>query len=55
MDVQACHRGGRVVFVDYKAEDPRIPTKQLHKMSEAQIKHKAAVFTHPLWLLGCLT
>ena len=36
--------GGRVVFVEYKAEDPRVPIKPLHKMSEAQIKRKAAVF-----------
>jgi precorrin-6B methylase 2 len=36
--------GGRVVFVEYKAEDPLVPIKQLHKMSEAQIKREAAVF-----------
>lgn len=36
---------GRVVFVEYKAEDPLVPIKQLHKMSEAQIKREAAVFS----------
>jgi len=36
--------GGRIVFVEYKAEDPRVPIKPLHKMSEAQIKREAAVF-----------
>ena len=35
---------GRLVFVEYKAEDIRIPIKPLHKMSEAQIKREAGVF-----------
>jgi precorrin-6B methylase 2 len=35
--------GGRVVFVEYRAEDPNVPIKTLHKMSEAQIKREAAV------------
>lgn len=35
---------GRIVFVEYKAEDPRVPIKSLHKMSEVQIKREAAVF-----------
>jgi precorrin-6B methylase 2 len=38
--------GGRVVFVEYRAEDPTVPIKPLHKMSEAQIRREAAV--HPL-------
>ncbi len=37
---------GRIVFVEYRAEDPNVPIKRLHKMSEAQIKLEAAV--HPL-------
>ena len=36
--------GGRVVFVEYKAEDSRVPIKPLHKMSEAQIRREAAIF-----------
>ena len=36
--------GGRIAFVEYKAEDPRVPIKLLHKMSEAQIKREAGVF-----------
>jgi precorrin-6B methylase 2 len=35
---------GRLVFVEYKAEDVRVPIKPLHKMSEAQIKREAGVF-----------
>jgi precorrin-6B methylase 2 len=42
--MKALKPGGRVVFVEYKAEDPRVPIKPLHKMSEAQIKREAAVF-----------
>ena len=36
--------GGRIAFVEYKAKDPRVPIKPLHKMSEAQIKREAGVF-----------
>lgn len=35
--VAALKPGGRVAFVEYKLEDPRIPIKRLHKMSEAQV------------------
>jgi ubiquinone/menaquinone biosynthesis C-methylase UbiE len=35
--VAALKPGGRVAFVEYKLEDPRIPIKLLHKMSEAQV------------------
>jgi ubiquinone/menaquinone biosynthesis C-methylase UbiE len=33
--------GGRVVFVEYRKEDPLVPIKLLHKMSEAQVKREA--------------
>jgi precorrin-6B methylase 2 len=42
--MQALKPRGRIVFVEYKAEDARVPIKPLHKMSEAQIKREAAVF-----------
>ena len=35
--------GGRVAFVEYRAEDAKVPIKAEHKMSEAQIKREAAV------------
>jgi len=44
--VQALKPGGRVVFVEYREEDPRVPIKPLHKMSEAQVRREAEV--HPL-------
>ena len=39
--VRALKPGGRVVFVEYRAEDARVPIKPLHKMSQAQIKREA--------------
>lgn len=30
--------GGRVVFVEFRGEDPEVPIKLLHKMTEAQVK-----------------
>lgn len=44
--VRALKPGGQIAFVEYRAEDPDVPIKALHKMSEAQIKREAAV--HPL-------
>jgi len=31
-------RDGRVVFVEFRAEDPKVPIKEVHKMSEAQVR-----------------
>ena len=42
--LQALKPRGRLVFVEYKAEDIRVPIKPLHKMSEAQIKREASIF-----------
>jgi ubiquinone/menaquinone biosynthesis C-methylase UbiE len=33
---------GRVVFVEFRAEDPQVPIKPLHKMSEAQVRKEMA-------------
>ena len=40
--VKSLKPGGRVVFVEYRAEDANVPIKALHKMTEAQIKREAA-------------
>ena len=41
--------GGRVAFVEYRAEDPHVPIKRLHKMSELQVIKEAT--PHPLsWI-----
>ncbi len=33
--------GGRLVLVEYRAEDPDVPIKALHKMTEAQVRREA--------------
>ena len=43
---RAVKPGGRVAFIEYRGEDPAVPIKPLHKMTEAQVKREAAV--HPL-------
>jgi ubiquinone/menaquinone biosynthesis C-methylase UbiE len=46
---RALKPGGRVVFVEFRGEDPQVPIKPLHKMTEAQVKKEMA--DHPLdWL-----
>ena len=34
--------GGQLVLVEYRAEDPRVAIKRLHKMSEVQVKREMA-------------
>ncbi|MGD2007828.1 MAG: class I SAM-dependent methyltransferase [Cellvibrionales bacterium] len=36
--VRALKPGGKLVLVEYRAEDPKVPIKPLHKMSELQAK-----------------
>ena len=36
--VTALKPGGKVILIEYRAEDPSVPIKPLHKMSEAQAK-----------------
>ncbi len=36
--IKALKPGGRMVFVEYRAEDPAVPIKPLHKMSVAQVR-----------------
>jgi tRNA A58 N-methylase Trm61 len=35
---RALRPGGRLVLVEYRKEDPRVPIKEVHKMTEAQVK-----------------
>jgi SAM-dependent methyltransferase len=39
--VRALKPGARLFFVEYRAEDPKVPIKRLHKMSEAQVRREA--------------
>ena len=40
--VRALKPGGRVVYVEYRAEDANVPIKPMHKMTEAQVRKEAA-------------
>ncbi|MGI8967194.1 MAG: class I SAM-dependent methyltransferase, partial [Limisphaerales bacterium] len=40
---QALKRGGRMIFVEYRAEDANVPIKKLHKMSETQVRKEAEI------------
>ena len=35
---RALKPGGRIALVEYRLEDPSVPIKRLHKMSEAQAR-----------------
>ncbi|BCX50180.1 hypothetical protein HAHE_40880 [Haloferula helveola] len=40
--VRALRPGGRVILLEYRAEDPDVPIKRLHKMSEEQVRKEMA-------------
>jgi len=42
--VKALKKGGRLVFVEYRKEDPNVPIKEVHKMSVAQVKKEMSIF-----------
>lgn len=44
--VRALKPGGRVIFVEFRGDDPRVPIKRLHTMTERQVRREAA--GHPL-------
>jgi ubiquinone/menaquinone biosynthesis C-methylase UbiE len=35
--------GGRIVFVEYRGEDPSVPIKTVHKMTEEQVKKEMSI------------
>ena len=41
--VKALKAGGRVAFVEYNGEDPKVPIKRLHKMTEAQSRKEMEI------------
>lgn len=42
--VRGLKKGGRLVFVEYRKEDPQVPIKELHKMSVAQVRKEMTPF-----------
>ncbi len=47
--VRALKVGGQLVFVEYRAEDPAVPIKPLHKMGEAQVRREAGQLAALKW------
>jgi predicted methyltransferase len=41
--VKSLKPGGRVVFVEFRGDDPKVPIKAVHTMTEAQVRKEAAV------------
>jgi ubiquinone/menaquinone biosynthesis C-methylase UbiE len=41
--------GGRLVLVEYRKEDPRVPIKLVHKMTQAQVKKEMTAFPELRW------
>jgi ubiquinone/menaquinone biosynthesis C-methylase UbiE len=50
--LRALKPGGRLVFVEYRLEDPDVPIKLVHKMSQKQVLKEMA--PHPLRWVGTL-
>ena len=47
--VRALKPGGRLVFIEYRAEDPKVPIKTVHKMTEAQVRREVQVHPQVNW------
>ena len=42
--VDALKPGGRIVFVEFRGEDPKVAIKPVHKMTVAQVRKEMAIF-----------
>ncbi len=42
--VKCLKKGGQLVFVEYRAEDLNVPIKEVHKMTQEQVKKEMSVF-----------
>ena len=43
-------KGGQIVFIEYRGEDPDVPIKLVHKMTEAQVKKELALHPELEWV-----
>jgi ubiquinone/menaquinone biosynthesis C-methylase UbiE len=43
-------KGGQIVFLEYRGEDPEVPIKVVHKMTEAQVKKELALHPELEWV-----
>ena len=42
--IEALKPGGRMIFVEFRGEDPKVAIKRVHKMTEAQVRKEMAVY-----------
>ena len=42
--VAALKPGGRIIFVEFRGEDPKVAIKRVHKMTEAQVRKEMSQF-----------
>ena len=47
--IKGLKKGGRIVLVEFRAEDPSVNIKRVHKMSEAQAKAEFELFPELRW------
>jgi SAM-dependent methyltransferase len=40
---RALKPGGRIAFVEFRGEDPKVPIKRVHKMTEAQVRKEMSL------------
>ena len=48
--ISGLKKGGRIVFVEYRKEDPKVAIKEIHKMSEAQVRKEMLVHPEMEWI-----
>jgi ubiquinone/menaquinone biosynthesis C-methylase UbiE len=48
--IPALRPGGRMVFIEFRGEDPKVPIKEVHKMTEAQVKKEMAIHPELEWV-----
>jgi len=47
--IPALKKGGRLVLVEFRGEDPKVPIKLIHKMTEMQVKKELALHSELEW------
>jgi ubiquinone/menaquinone biosynthesis C-methylase UbiE len=48
--IPALTPGGRMIFIEFRGEDPKVQIKEVHKMTEAQVKKEMAIHPELEWV-----
>lgn len=48
--ISGLKKGGRLILVEFKGEDPNVPIKLVHKMTEAQVRKEMAIHPELEWV-----